>query len=205
MSFDKMKLRIPTRVDARRIYLRCYIESDSDWYYVMSLKNREHLARYETQNLTRWIETPQDAEFQISEHIDVWKKRDTFVMGVFKKSTDEFVAEINLQPTDWEVPDFWIGYFVDQLYQGQGYVTEAVSVAIFFAFAYLKAHRITIQCDDTNHRSRRVAERLGLVLEGHYRQDTRNADGSLSGTLSFRLLRSEFETQKERYRALGLN
>ena len=81
MSFDKMKLRIPTRMDARRIYLRCYIESDSDWYYVMSLKNREHLARYETQNLTRWIETPQDAEFQISEHIDVWKKRDTFVIS----------------------------------------------------------------------------------------------------------------------------
>jgi len=50
-----------------------------------------------------------------------------------------------------------------------------------------------MQCDDTNVRSRRVAERCGMVLEGHFRENKRNRDGTLSGTLHFGLLRREFE------------
>ena len=50
-----------------------------------------------------------------------------------------------------------------------------------------------MECDEANLRSRRVAERCGLVLEGHVRENKRNADGTLSGTLYFGLLKSEFE------------
>jgi len=32
-----------------------------------------------------------------------------------------------------------------------------------------------------------------MILEGHIRENRRNADGTLSGTLHFGLLRSEFE------------
>ncbi len=38
-------------------------------------------------------------------------------------------------------------------------------------------------CDDTNVRSRRVAERCGLVLEGHIRENKLNVDGTHSGRL----------------------
>lgn len=52
-----------------------------------------------------------------------------------------------------------------------------------------------LERDDTNVRSQRVAERCGFVKEGHIRENKRNADGMLSGTLHYGLLKSEFEAQ----------
>jgi ribosomal-protein-alanine N-acetyltransferase len=82
---------------------------------------------------------------------------------------------------------------VDQDREGQGYVTEAVRAAMGFIFEHLGAHRVRMECDDTNERSWRVAERCGMVREGHIRENKRNVDGTLSGTLHFGLLRREFE------------
>jgi len=60
-------------------------------------------------------------------------------------------------------------------------------------FEHLAAHRVRLECDEANVRSRRVAECCGMILEGHIRENKRNAGGTLSGTLHFGLLKSEFE------------
>jgi RimJ/RimL family protein N-acetyltransferase len=52
---------------------------------------------------------------------------------------------------------------------------------------------VRMECDDTNERSRRVAERCGLVREAHFRENKVHADGTRSGTLHFGLLKREFE------------
>ena len=93
-----------------------------------------------------------------------------------------------------------IGFFVDRDHEGQGYVTEAARAAMGSIFEYLGAHRVRMECDDTNERSWRVAERCGMVREGHIRENKVNADGTLSGTVHFGLLKREFETLvKESY------
>ena len=63
-----------------------------------------------------------------------------------------------------------------------------------FVFHHLKAHRVRMECDDTNEGSLRVAERCGMVKEGHIRENKRNLDGKLSGTLTFGLLAEEYKT-----------
>ena len=63
-------------------------------------------------------------------------------------------------------------------------------------FDHLGAHRASVECDDTNVRGIRVVERCGLIREGHIRENKRNADGTLSGTLRFGLLRDEFEATR---------
>jgi len=114
-------------------------------------------------------------------------------MGAFDRETDEFVAQVYVGPVNWDLPEFEIGFFVDRDHQGQGYVTEAVQAAMGFIFEHLGAHRVRMECDDTNERSWRVAERCGMIREGHIRENKVNADGTLSGTLHFGLLREEFE------------
>jgi RimJ/RimL family protein N-acetyltransferase len=114
-------------------------------------------------------------------------------MGAFDRETDEFVAQVYVGPVHWDVPEFEIGFFADKDHEGQGYVTEAVRAVLGFVFQHLKAHRVRLECDDTNERSRRVAERCGMVLEGHIRENKRNDNGMLSGTLHFGLLEREFE------------
>jgi aminoglycoside 6'-N-acetyltransferase len=159
----------------------------------MSQKNQSHLMRYEADNVVMGIKSDEDAEILVRDLAAEWVARNSFFLGVFDKRTDEFVAQIYVGPVSWDLPEFQIGYFVDQGHEGQGYVTEAVKATLRFVFNYLKAHRIRLKCDDTNVRSIRVAERCGMTREGHIRESKRNSDGEYSGTLYYGLLRREFE------------
>lgn len=102
-------------------------------------------------------------------------------------------AQIYVGPANWDLPEFEIGYFADKDHEGRGYATEAVKATLRFIFEHLKAHRVRLECDDTNVQSRRVAERCGMVREGWFRENKRDADGTFSGTVHFGLLRSELE------------
>jgi ribosomal-protein-alanine N-acetyltransferase len=187
-----MQIDIPTRIEAERITLRSYAAGDGAWYYAMSQRNRDHLARYEADNAARSITSEQEAEVLVQELAAAWKARACFFLGAFDRQTAAFVAQVYVGPVDWNVPEFEIGFFVDQEHEGQGYVTEAVRATLGFIFQHLGAHRMRMECDDTNARSWRVAERCGLVREGHVRENKVHADGTRSGTLHFGLLRGEF-------------
>ena len=107
---------------------------------------------------------------------------------------DVFVGQIYIGPVNWDLPEFALGYFVDKDLEGQGFITEAVNATLGFIFEHLNAHRVRIECDDTNERSCRVAERCGFVREGHFRENKRGPDGTMRGTQYFGLLKSEFKS-----------
>src|SRR5690606_25101018 len=90
----------------------------------------------------------------------------------FSKETGEFVGSSGLHRINWDVRKFEIGYWVDNRFEGKGYVTEAVERITRFAFEELEANRVEIRCDPDNVRSRAVAERLNFELEGILRNDT---------------------------------
>lgn len=190
----KLLLDIPTQFETDRLLLRSYQPGDGKWYYAVSLRNREHLARYETGNALNTLRDEAEAETVICDFVSRWLARECFFLGAFDKATGEFVAQIYIGVVNWDVPEFELGYVADVDHEGQGYVTEAARGALRFIFNQLCAHRVRLECDDTNTRSYRVAERCGFVREGHIRENKRNADGSLSGTLHYGLLRSDFET-----------
>ena len=189
----KMLLEIPARIETGRIYLRSYEAGDGYWYYAMSQKNRSHLARYEAENVVMSIESEEDAEVVVRELAAEWRARNCFFMGAFDRETEKFVAQVYVGSVNWDLPEFEVGFFVDKDHEGRGYVTEAVRATIGFIFEHLKAHRVRMECDDTNERSRRVVERCGMVREGHIRENKKIADGTLSGTLHFGLLKREYE------------
>lgn len=193
---DKL-LDIPTRIETARLYLRCYRPGDGRWYFAMSQQNRAHLSRYEADNALMAIHSEADAEALVQGFAAAWAARETFFMGVFDRLTDEFVAQIYVGVVNQELPEYEVGYFVDTDHAGHGYVTEAVRATLGFLFEHLSAHRVRLECDDTNIRSYRVAERCGMVREGHIRENKRRAGEGYSGTLHFGMLRSEFEAYAE--------
>jgi len=192
---DKLLLDIPTHIETERLYLRCYQPGDGQWYYAMSQKNHAHLSRYESNNILLTIKSEADAEAVVQGLAAAWVAHGSLFMGAFDKQTDAFVAQIYGGTVSWDAPEVEIGYFVDQDQEGQGYVTEAVQAMLRFLFEHLSAHRVRIECDDTNRRSYRVAERCGMVREGHIRENKQRAGGVFSGTLHYGLLRSEYETK----------
>jgi aminoglycoside 6'-N-acetyltransferase len=157
----------------------------------MSHRNRTHLARYEAENVALSIYTQEEAEALVQELAADWTAGNCFFLGAFERATGEFVAQIYLGPVNWDLPEFEIGYFADRDHQRQGFVTEAVQAVVRIAFEHLHAHRLRIECDDTNVPSCRVAERCGFVREGYIRENKLGPDGTLSGTVHYGLLKSD--------------
>ena len=176
-----------------RLVLRPYRMDDAIWYYTMSLRNKKHLTRYESENAIMSIMTESDARKTINEFISLWEDQKYRFIGVFLKDTDEYVAQIFLGKLNNQLPEFAIGYIADVEQVGNGYVTEAVSALVKELFEKAGAHRIQIETDDTNSRSISVAERCGFIKEGHLRENKKNPDGTISGTLFYGLLKSEFQ------------
>jgi ribosomal-protein-serine acetyltransferase len=63
-----------------------------------------------------------------------------------------------------------IGYWLGSGAEGKGLVTKACRALIDNAFGDLDLNRVEIRCGTENHKSRRVAERLGAKLEGIARE-----------------------------------
>ena len=180
-------------IQTQRLYLRPYQPGDGAWYAAMSQGNKAHLAQYESGNAVMSINSEEDAEQVVRDFAACWAARKAFFLGAFCQGTDEFVAQIYIGVVNWDLPEFELGYFSEAGHKGQGYVTEAARAALRFAFRQLGASRVRLECDDTNARSIRVAERCGMVKEGHIRENKLNLDGSVSGTVYYGLLKREFE------------
>ena len=63
----------------------------------------------------------------------------------------------------------YIGYKIDQQYEGQGLMREAVEAALRFCFDTLCLHRIMANYQPTNERSGMLLKRLGFAIEGYAR------------------------------------
>jgi len=190
---NKTSLEFPTQFESDRLTLRCYRPGDGKWYYAMSLRNREHLMRYESENVAANIASKEGTEELVQELAIEWAKRSCFFIGAFDKKKDEFVAQIYVGPMDLNLPEFQIGYFADVDHERQGYVTEAVKATLRIIFNKLNAHHVRLECDGTNIRSIRVAERCRMTREGYLHENRRNLDGTYSSSVIYGLWKSEYK------------
>ncbi len=187
---------LPLSNETPRLLVRRYRAEDSAWYWRVGQRNRDHLAQYETDNPICALESEEEAKTLLEGFVTAWQEGRAFFLGAFLKSTDEFVAQLYVGLSNPGVPEYSIGYFGDEAHGGHGYVTETVQVGLTMCFEHLGAHRVRLECDDQNVKSIGVAKRCGFVLEGHIRENHRHADGTLTGTLHFGMLRSEWEARR---------
>jgi RimJ/RimL family protein N-acetyltransferase len=78
-----------------------------------------------------------------------------------------FVGSVGIfEPLDWPEPE--IAYSLDQPFWGRGFATEAARAARAWLFDRFPAPRAASFIRPDNHRSKRVAERLGAVSERRF-------------------------------------
>lgn len=189
---------LPSNLATERLVLRRYRPDDAGWYAAMAQRNRAHLSRYESGNAAMKISSEADALAAIMGFEEVANAGRAAVLGAFRRTDAAFVGQVYIGVADAELPGYLVGYFCDEAHLRQGYTREATAAAVASLFCDCGALRVGLWCDDTNEASRRIAERLGMRREGHLRADKRNADGSISGSLCYGLLRDEFLVQSGR-------
>jgi RimJ/RimL family protein N-acetyltransferase len=192
---NKFLLDIPECIETQRLTLRPYKAGDGPMYYAASQRNQEHLAEFESENLLMHLESEIHAEAVVRELAADWVARACFFIGIFEKETGEWVGQIYVGPTHWDLPEFTIGYVADVAHEGQGFISEAVLAVLRMLFINIGAHRVKSDCNEHNTRSWRLLERCGFTREGHLRENRQNADGSFHGDYLYAILRREYEVQ----------
>ncbi len=177
---------IPETIETKRVMIRRYQRGDGKAIYDLAGRNgnREHLAG--TADDMSNLKSIEEAEVNALRHRAEWATRDRFVAGIWYE--EQFIGEIWIEPVNWEVPCFEIGWFIDKGLEGEGFAYEAAYACIKYIFNELKAHKVIAKTSDTNVRSSKLALRLGFTEEGHLR-DSEYKKGKRSGTLLYGLIR----------------
>lgn len=90
-----------------------------------------------------------------------------YSFGIFLKDSGKLIGEVSLfHIFRGALQRCLIGYSLDKQYNGKGYATEAVSLAVDFAFKELKLHRIDAGVMLNNIGSMRLLEKVGFHREG---------------------------------------
>lgn len=64
----------------------------------------------------------------------------------------------------------YLGYQIGEEFSGQGYMTEAIQLALRYAFVNLKLHRLEANIQPDNAASIALVKRAGFVCEGYSRR-----------------------------------
>jgi ribosomal-protein-alanine N-acetyltransferase len=188
----KETFELPDTMETDRLVMRSYCEEDGDVLYEASHRNAGHLARFEKKNVIFGLHDREQARSVARELEEAWVAHQYYFVGLFDKQDCSWVGQVYLSATDWDLPEFAIGFVADVDHEGMGYLTEAVTKLLTVLFTNLGVHRVIADCNEDNVRSRRLLDRCGFMKEGHLRQNKRNPDGSYHGDLLFGVLRQEF-------------
>jgi ribosomal-protein-alanine N-acetyltransferase len=164
-----MHLDIPVLI-TERLILRVAMQQDAEAVLNYYLQNQEFLTPFEPTRpegfytLAFWQEQIEKALYEF--HYDQSLK-----LCVFKKAEPQTViGKINFSQIQRGVAHYcYLGYGLAAAEQGKGYMFEALTDAVRFAFDGLNLHRIMANYMPHNQRSGNLLKRLGFVVEGYAR------------------------------------
>jgi RimJ/RimL family protein N-acetyltransferase len=120
-----------------------------------------------------------------------FQSRTLFQWGIVRHEDGLVIGTCTLFHIDESNRRAEIGYALGRAHWGKGYMREALSALLEYAFRTLGLHRIEADVDPRNEASIRLLERLGFQKEGYLRERWL-VDGATHDTLFFGLLRKEW-------------
>jgi [ribosomal protein S5]-alanine N-acetyltransferase len=181
--------KLPT-IEASRVRLRHIEESDTDSLF--EIFSDEKALRF-------WSWPPYkeraEAEKLLAEIHDSFRQKTLFQWGIARKSDDKVIGTSTLFRLDERSRRAEIGYILNRRCWGNGYVNEALTALVGFAFEKMKLHRLEADIDPRNSASIKVVERLGFQKEGLLRERW-IVGGEIQDTLFYGFLESDWQKSK---------
>ena len=148
-------------LETGRLTLRPFQEADLDAYAAMCAD--PEVMRF--LSVDGGVLTRADAWRQMSMYLGHWALRGYGTWAVVERGTSEFVGRVGLHyPEGW--PDRELGWTIARRFWGKGYASEAARASIAHAFNTLGWSYLVSLIHPENHRSARLAERLGYRAHG---------------------------------------
>lgn len=103
--------------------------------------------------------------------------RDSLLLGMHLRTTDDHIGNIKLGPIDWDNARGEVGIIVgERSVWGQGLGTEALIALSRHAFGDLKLRKLTAGILDPNRSSVRIFEKAGYRIEAVLKEHNRLDD-----------------------------
>lgn len=96
--------------------------------------------------------------------------RSTFQWGIARRADDGVIGTVSLYQIELAHRRAELGFALGRAHWGQGLASEAVRLAIRFAFETLRLARLEADVDPRNTPSLSLLERLGFAREGYLRE-----------------------------------
>lgn len=136
-----------------RILIRKFQEAD--WKDLYEYLSDETVVIYEPYEVYTQEQAKEEAKYR--------SENDCFY-AVCIKETGKLIGNLYFAKGDF---DTWeLGYVFNQNYWGHGYATESAKALLDTAFSNFGARRVIAGCDQLNHHSWKLLERLGMRREG---------------------------------------
>jgi len=154
------------KIDGEKIYIRFLEISDAQAMLDLNLRNKEFFQKYVCTRGDSFYKL-RAREDSIRDSIKQREDDKQYSFGIFKKDTDELVGNIALSEILRDsLQSCYIGYYLDIQHNGKGYMTEAVKLAVRFAFEDINLHRIEAGVMPHNIGSISVLEKASFHKEG---------------------------------------
>lgn len=124
-----------------------------------------------SRRLHRGLVSPPVTPAQFEEFLRRCRREDGACFLVRRAEDRRIVGAINLaQVARGNFQSAYLGYYTGEPYAGRGYMTEAVRLALRYAFEGLRLHRVEANIQPGNLASIALVKRAGFVKEGYSRR-----------------------------------
>lgn len=179
-------------LETERLILRDFMKED--WQRVLEYQSELLSLPY-----YGWKErTPAAVQKFIDRMLDFQQERPRikYQLAVVLKSTRELVGHCGVRMDMAGAVEADMGYELDPKHWNHGYITEAAQAMLDFGFHQLGVHRIWAGCAAENTDSAHVLEKLGMRLEGRFREHRYFKDRWLD-SLIYAILQHEWQIHKQ--------
>ncbi|WP_164545805.1 GNAT family N-acetyltransferase [Paenibacillus albus] len=153
-------------IQGNNVYIRFFENADAESLLELHVSNHELFQKYSPTFADDFYTLDSKRNYISDSH----KQRDEdkkYSFGIFLNENDTLVGSISINHIyRGPLQRGMIGYQLDAQYNGRGFTTEAVSLAVAYAFNELKLHRIDAGVMLSNIGSMRVLEKAGFHKEG---------------------------------------
>jgi len=148
------------------IILKVLEQEDAEVLFTLVDTNRRHLRSW-----LPWVDANaalEDSKLFIKSTQEQHEQNLGFQCGIWFRGS--LAGIIGFHRIDWMNRNVEIGYWLGEIFQGQGIVTKSCRAMVDVAFYHYQLNRVQIRCATGNTRSCVIIERLGFFKEGTIRQ-----------------------------------
>lgn len=151
----------------------------------------------------RWVQPPDSPE-AFAAYVQRFGKADVAARNVgfliLRNGDDALAGVVNFSEIiRGAFQSAYVGYYAFAPFAGRGYMSEALALALDFAFGELELHRIEANVQPANDRSLALVERIGFVREGYSSRYVKIA-GRWRDHVRFAMLAEEWTAHRSRLR-----